>query len=211
MHLLAANLAIDRGGRRVVAGVSFELRAGQMLQVTGPNGAGKSTLLRALAGLLPLAGGTIACDGLAADEPLGSRAHYLGHQDALKGALTARENLAFWATQLGGGGLSPEAALARLALPQVADYPVAYLSAGQKRRVALARLLVARRELWLLDEPTTALDVAAQALFADILREHLAGGGLAIAATHAPLGVAGARSLQLGPRGNDTESSYPET
>ena len=210
MHLRAAHLAIDRGGRRVVADVSFALGTGEMLQVTGPNGAGKSTLLRALAGLLPLAGGTLACDGLAPDEPLFFRTHYLGHQDALKGALTAKENLAFWATQLGGGGLSPEAALARLALPQVADFPVAYLSAGQKRRVALARLLVARRELWLLDEPTSALDASALTLFADVLREHLASGGLAIAATHAPLGVEGVRTLQLVPRGNDTHSSYRE-
>ena len=199
MRLSAAGLAIERSGRVVVRDVSFALAAGEMLQVTGPNGAGKSTLLRAIAGLLPLAAGALECEGLGEDEPLMARAHYLGHQDALKRALTATENLAFWAGQLGGGGISPSAALARLGLPQAAEFPVAYLSAGQKRRVALARLLVAHRPLWLLDEPATALDVASQALFAGILQAHLAGGGLVIAATHAPLGVAGARELRLGP------------
>ena len=172
-----------------------------MLAVTGPNGAGKSTLLRALAGLLPLASGTITCTGLPAGEPLASYTHYLGHRDALKSPLTAQENLAFWAAMLvlpGAGGLSPEAALARLGLPHIAGFPVSYLSAGQKRRVALARLLVAARPLWLLDEPTTALDVVAQACLAEIMQAHLAGGGAVIAATHAPLGLAGARELNLG-------------
>ena len=172
-----------------------------MLAVTGPNGAGKSTLLRALAGLLPLSDGTVTCTGLPGETTLAGHAHYLGHRDALKSALTARENLAFWAAMLalpGAGGLSPQAALARLALPQVADFPVSYLSAGQKRRVALARLLVAHRPVWLLDEPTTALDAASQQVVADMMEEHLAKGGIVIAATHTGLGVAGVRELRLG-------------
>ncbi len=174
-----------------------------MLAVTGPNGAGKSTLLRALAGLLPLASGAITCTGLPADEPLASYTHYLGHRDALKSPLTAQENLAFWAAMLvlpGAGGLPPGAALARLGLPHIAGFPVSYLSAGQKRRVALARLLVAHRPLWLLDEPTTALDAASQGLVAGMIRDHLAGGGMVIAATHSALGVE-AQELRLsGPR-----------
>lgn len=198
MRLSAVGLSVERGGRRVVAGVSMELGPGGLCLVTGANGAGKSSLLRAIAGLLPLAGGTLSARDLPPDEPIASHAHYLGHQDGMKGALTASENLAFWASQLGGAGLSPQAALTRLGVPQTADFPVGYLSAGQKRRVALARLLVARRPLWLLDEPTNALDVSAQALFAAVLREHLAQGGLAVAATHAPLGLDPTLELRLG-------------
>lgn len=201
LRLTATAVAIDRSERRIVRDVSFHVESGQMLAITGPNGAGKSTLLRALAGLLPISAGNIICTGLPAEAVLPGHAHYLGHRDALKSALTARENLAFWAAMLalpGAGGLAPEAALARLALPQVADFPVSYLSAGQKRRVALARLLVAHRPVWLLDEPTTALDAASQQLVAGMIEAHLAKGGIVIAATHMELGVEGARELQLG-------------
>lgn len=184
----------------VVEGVTLSVAGGEALLVTGPNGAGKSTLLRALAGLLAPSSGTVTLQGN--NEESGGaalHAHYIGHAEALKVALTARENLAFWAQMLGAStGLTPEAALARFALPQVADLPVGWLSAGQKRRVALARLLVAPRPIWLLDEPATALDVAAQAQFAGLMGEHLTAGGLIIAATHAPLGLSGARELRLG-------------
>jgi heme exporter protein A len=200
MRLSATNIAIERGGRSILAGLSFEARAGAALVLVGPNGAGKSTLLRAIAGFLPLAAGTFALEGGTPEAGIGEQAHYLGHADALKGALTAGENLAFWAGALGGDSSRPawSAALARLALGHVADFPVRALSAGQKRRVALARLLVAPRPLWLLDEPTTALDVAAQGLFGEIMREHLVAGGLLVAATHAPLGLEGAETLALG-------------
>jgi heme exporter protein A len=184
------------------SGLDFALPAGEALVVTGPNGAGKSSLLRAIAGLLPLASGRIALEGGDPELGAGAQAHYAGHADAQKGALTARENLAFWAATLQGESagpapIGPEAALDRLGLAHVLDFPVGYLSAGQKRRVALARLLVARRPLWLLDEPTSALDAAAQARFAEIMRAHLAAGGLIVAATHAPLGIE-ARALRLG-------------
>ncbi|MDE3177115.1 MAG: heme ABC exporter ATP-binding protein CcmA [Pseudomonadota bacterium] len=193
MRLIAENLTLERGGRRLFAGLSFAAGAGEALVVTGPNGAGKSSLLRAIAGFLPLAGGRVALEGGELEE----RTHYLGHADALKSALSAAENLAFWAALLGGQAAPVAPALTRLGLPHVADFPVRALSAGQKRRVALARLLVAPRPLWLLDEPTTALDVGAQALFAQVMREHLAQGGIVVAATHAPLGLEGAREIRL--------------
>jgi heme exporter protein A len=195
MRLTAQNLSLERGGRRLFAGVSFTVSPGEALVVTGPNGAGKSSLLRAIAGFLPLGEGSVTCQGAPSRE---EAIHYLGHLDALKGALTASENLAFWGAVLGGGGLQAAVALARVGLAHVADLPVRALSAGQKRRVALARLLVARRPLWLLDEPTTALDAAAQARFAELVRAHLGEGGLVVAATHAPLGLDAARTLALG-------------
>ena len=209
MRLSASHVSIERSGRLIISNLSFALDAGGLLTVTGANGAGKSTLLRALAGLLPLAAGAFSCDGLPLDTTLATQAHYLGHLDALKSALTAEENLHFWAAMLGDGGLSPRQALAQLALAHVADFPAGYLSAGQKRRVALARLLVARRPIWLLDEPTTALDAQSQTLFADVVRAHLASGGLVVAATHAPLGIAGARDLRLAPAAVSRVASQP--
>jgi heme exporter protein A len=201
LRLGAGNIALERGGRRLFAGLSLTVGAGEALAVVGPNGAGKSSLLRAIAGLLPLTEGSLALQGGDAAASIGEQAHFVGHADALKGALTAGENLAFWAGVLGGDPRRPAwlAALGRLGLAHVADFPVRALSAGQKRRVALARLLVARRPLWLLDEPTAALDAAAQGMFAGVMREHLESGGMIVAATHAPLGLAQARVLRLGP------------
>ena len=200
MRLSAQEIAIERGGRRVVSGVSFATGGGEALLLTGPNGSGKSSLLRAVAGFLPLAAGALTLEGGAGEASIGEQSHYLGHADALKSALTAAENLAFWAAALGGDSVRPAwmAALDRLGLAHVADFPVRALSAGQKRRVALARLLVAPRPIWLLDEPTTALDAAAQARFGLIMRDHLAGGGLILAATHAPIGLDDAPRLTLG-------------
>lgn len=197
MPLVAENVHVHRGARAIVENVSFSLERGDALVVSGPNGAGKTTLLRALAGLLPLAEGTFSLDGDA--EEVQGALHYIGHADGMKPALTAQENLAFWSAFLSTGapGRSPREALKAVGLAHVAEFPVAYLSAGQKRRVALARLLVARRPVWLLDEPTTALDVAAQATFADVMREFRAGGGIVIAATHAPLGLDDAKNLRL--------------
>ncbi len=187
--------------------LSFALAAGQALVVTGPNGAGKSTLLRTLAGLLPALEGrtTVSGEGIEDGQPLGACAHYLGHADAMKSALTVRENLEFWASMLGSGQSSNEAssveqALAAVELPHVIDFPFGYLSAGQKRRIGLAKLLVAHRPLWLLDEPTTALDSAAQQRLASIMRDHRSGGGIVIAATHSPLGLEDAPELRIEPR-----------
>ena len=188
-----------RGGRTLVRDVSFRMGPGEAVQVTGPNGVGKSTLLRGLAGLLPLAAGLVRWrePDEATEGALMERLHYVGHADGLKAALTARENLAFGAALAGRVALSPEEALERAGLPQVIDLPVAFLSAGQRRRVALARLLAADRPLWLLDEPATALDRAALALLGAMMADHLAGGGLIVAATHAPLELGAARGLSL--------------
>ncbi|WOJ91448.1 heme ABC exporter ATP-binding protein CcmA [Methylocapsa polymorpha] len=198
MRLSASGLSVERGGRIVFAKLSFTLDAGESLIVTGRNGAGKSTLLRALAGFLPPAAGEISC-APASDEALAERVHYIGHADALKGALTVSENLEFFASMLssGRGGTPVDAALAAFSLAHVAALPSAYLSAGQKRRAALAKLLVAPRPIWLLDEPTTALDAASQEIMADVMRTHLAEGGMIVAATHARLNLAG-RELRLG-------------
>ncbi len=199
--VVAKSLRVERGGRVIVDGIDFDLRAGEALLALGRNGSGKSTLLRAIAGFLPLRGGEIQHFGLEAETPLPELCHYVGHADGLKTALTALDNLEFWATMLAlsssRNALSPLDALHRVGLKRVADFPVAYLSAGQKRRVALARLFVAPRPLWILDEPATALDVAAQAMLAEAFAAHRADGGMIIAATHAPLGLTDAKELRL--------------
>ena len=200
MRLRVWDLTVERGGRPLIAGLSFEAGEGSALIVTGPNGAGKTSLLRALAGFLPIESGGFALDGADAERTVGEQAHYLGHADGVKSTLTAGENLAFAAAMLGGDSsrAAQVAALAALGLAHAIDFPARLLSAGQKRRTALARLLVAKRPLWLLDEPMTALDVAAQAALAAIMRGHLEGGGILVAAAHGPLGLDGAQELRLG-------------
>jgi heme exporter protein A len=200
MRLRAWDLTIERGGRRVIAGLSFEAAGGAALTVKGPNGAGKTTLLRALAGFLPVESGGFALDGGDDERTVGEQAHYLGHLDGVKAALTAGENLAFGAAALSGDS-SREAqlkALSALGLAHAIDFPARLLSAGQRRRVALARLVVARRPLWLLDEPTTALDAGAQVALAAMMRTHLKDGGILLAAVHGDLGLDGAQELRLG-------------
>ncbi|MCK0197351.1 heme ABC exporter ATP-binding protein CcmA [Ancylobacter sp. 6x-1] len=200
MRLVGEGLACTRGLRRLFAALDFTVEAGTALLVTGPNGAGKSSLLRLIAGLAVPTAGAVRLEGEGADPEAGvaEQAHYLGHLDAHKAALPAARNLAFWRDVLGRSGLGVEEALETVGLGGLGGLPVAVLSAGQKRRLALARLLVAHRPLWLLDEPTTALDVGAQARFAEIMQAHLARGGLIVAATHAPLGLSGTRELRLG-------------
>ena len=200
MRFSASNLAIERGGRLLFSGLSFAVAGGSALMVTGPNGAGKSSLLRALMGFLPLESGTVALEGGDAERTIGEQAQYLGHADALKGALTAGENLSFWAGVLGGDPSRETIrdALARVGLAHAIDFPARALSAGQKRRAALARLIVVHRPLWLLDEPAAALDAAAQEILAAIMRAHLQGGGIIVAAAHAPLGLDDAQELRLG-------------
>jgi heme exporter protein A len=170
------------------------------LIVTGPNGAGKTSLLRALAGFLPVEAGGFVLDGGDNERTVGEQAHYLGHADGVKGALTAGENLAFAAAMLGGDSARTTqlGALAALGLSHVIDFPARLLSAGQRRRVALARLLTAKRPLWLLDEPATALDAGAQGALAAVMRAHVQGGGILVAAVHSPLGLADVQELRLG-------------
>jgi heme exporter protein A len=196
MQLQAENLSCVRGGREVFGALSFSVASGEALIVTGHNGAGKSSLLRAIAGLVRLAEGRLALHGGDAEMSVGEQAHYLGHLDALKPGLSVLENLRFWAAWFGGG--NAEAALEAVELSPLAALPAAYLSAGQRRRLSLARLVAVSRPVWLLDEPTTALDVDAQARLAGLMRGHLASGGIIVAATHGDIGLAGARELRLG-------------
>jgi heme exporter protein A len=197
MRLSGRGVRCVRGGREIFSGLDFEASSGEALAVTGPNGAGKTSLLRLIAGLLTMAGGSVDLEGGEAELTLPEQAHYLGHRDALKPALSVLENLAFWRDFLGGAAFGAAESLAAVGLDHAGHLPAAYLSAGQRRRLSIARLLAVRRPIWLLDEATNALDSAGQALFAAQMRDHLARGGLIVAATHAPLGLV-ARELRIG-------------
>jgi heme exporter protein A len=197
IELSAFDIACVRGGREVFQKVCFAVHGGQMLAVIGPNGAGKSSLLRLVAGLLEPTQGRITIAGGDAELRIGEQAHYVGHQDALKPTLTVAENLAFWSRVLGGSG-EVAAALARVGLGALAHLPALHLSAGQRRRLSLARLLATQRSIWLLDEPGSVLDAPGGAMLAAIMQAHLAGGGLILAAIHAPLAVEATHELRLG-------------
>ncbi|MGB6252163.1 MAG: heme ABC exporter ATP-binding protein CcmA [Bradyrhizobium sp.] len=197
MQLSGREVSCVRGGRKVFSRLSFDAASGEALAVIGPNGSGKTSLLRLIAGVLAPAGGSIVLEGGEAELTLPEQSHYLGHHDALKPALSVSENLIFWRDFLGGAKSSPAESLAVVELDHAARLPAAYLSAGQRRRLSIARLLTVQRPVWLLDEPTNALDTAGQKLFATLMGDHLAQGGLIVAATHAPLGVP-TRTLRIG-------------
>lgn len=197
MQLSGRGIRCVRGGREVFAGLDFEAAAGETLAVVGRNGSGKTSLLRLIAGLLVPAGGTIELAGGDAELTLPEQCHYLGHRDALKPALSVAENLCFWADFLGGERADAAESLVIVGLDHATHLPAAFLSAGQRRRLSVARLLTVRRPVWLLDEPTTALDAAGQDMFAGLMRDHLSRGGLIVAATHTPLGIE-ARELRIG-------------
>ena len=193
-------MACIRGERPVFAGVSFRLEQGGALTLVGPNGAGKSSLLRILAGLLKPAGGTLDWDGAPVDEDWAAhrgRLHYVGHLDAVKSGLTVAENLDGWARFRGAVRAAPDA-LQTLGIEGLADVPGRFLSAGQRRRLALARVLASPAPLWLLDEPTVTLDADATARVAAMIASHRADGGMVIVATHGELALDDAQRLDLG-------------
>jgi heme exporter protein A len=203
MELKGTDLGCVRGGRRVFEGVNFAVAAGTPLLLTGANGAGKSSLLRLIAGLIHPEDGTVTLEGGDDELSVGEQTHYLGHLDPLKGALSVMENLAFWMRFLNAEAVpderdTAERSLDTVGLGQLADVPAAYLSAGQRRRLSLARMVAVPRSVWLLDEPTTALDAASQGRLDGLMRTHLGNGGLIVAATHGPLGLPGAQELRLG-------------
>ena len=198
-RLFGRSLTLDRGGRRVLSDLSFEAAAGSALVVTGANGAGKSTLLRLIAGLLRPVAGDLGLDGGDPELTIPQQCHYFGHMDALKPQLSVEENLGFWRAFTGSADATVFEALARVGLARLASLPAAYLSAGQRRRLAFARLLVTKRPIWLLDEPSSALDAASEARLLEVVGDHLDGGGLVVAATHLALPFARMDSLRLGP------------
>ena len=184
----------------IIRDLSFVVSGGEALLLTGRNGAGKTTLLRALAGYLRPVSGSIRLAGGDPQSSLGEQAHVVAHANAIKTALTVRENVAFWQKFLHVGADQSDAidkALAQFGLSDLSDFPAGYLSAGQKRRLGLARLLCADRPVWLLDEPTVSLDTASSAMLADAVNDHTRAGGIAIAATHLPIGLERARELKL--------------
>lgn len=203
MRLIAESLAARRGEELIFKDISFELAGGEALVLTGRNGSGKSTLLRVLAGLLRPERGRVHVVEKAGEEPRPAReaSHYLGHRNAMKLELTVAENLSFWKTYLGdfasGTGVDIQEAADIVGLSGITHLPYGYLSAGQQRRFAMAKLIVAHRPVWILDEPTAALDASADQMFAGLVQSHLAAGGIAIAATHQPLGLKDARQLVM--------------
>lgn len=214
MRLTVDGLSARRGEDLIFRDISFALGSGESLILTGRNGSGKSTLLRTIAGLLhPESGRVIwtsdgAEDGMRAAEAC----HYLGHRNAMKAELSVRENLEFWQTFLGDfagaqGMTSGEAAEA-VGLGGITHLPFGYLSAGQQRRMAFAKLLVAWRPVWILDEPTAALDASAESVFTALIKTHLGKGGIVLAATHQPLGLENARELKMTGFAGVTESMW---
>jgi heme exporter protein A len=203
MRAIATNLAGRRGASLLFSGIGFSLARGEALVITGPNGAGKSTLLRVLAGLLVADSGHFALygDHGYGSAGIGACAHYLGHRNAMKRELQGVRKPRILEALPGPGNRRRSfrrcSRSRQVGLTGVAHLPFGYLSAGQQRRIALARLLVSARPLWLLDEPTAALDRRSDQLFADLVHAHLAKGGMAIAATHQPLGLETVQTLEL--------------
>lgn len=201
MKLVAENISVNRGIRRVVEDLSFEVEQGEALIVTGENGAGKSTLLRAIAGLLPIECGSIE---LQTNKQVGNetlllreQCHYLGHQNGLKTALSVKENLEFWQNFSGEPDFTIDEALEIVGLIHTLELPVGYLSTGMKRRIAIAKLLISRKQVWIVDEPTAGLDSASSKMFIDICSAFCDDGGILIAATHLPLELKKTKSLHV--------------
>lgn len=203
MQLIAEDLVIGRGGRQVIAGLTFVVQGGTTLILTGPNGAGKTTLLRTLADFIQPHSGSIKLSGANSERTLAEQTHLVSHANAVKPSLTVAENVEFWAAFFGGmeAEAAKRAALAGLrhfGLDELAAYPASYLSAGQRRRVGLARLLAVHRPIWLLDEPSVSLDAVSTERLEAAINAHTTNGGIAIVATHLPLRLNRALELPLG-------------
>ena len=200
MKLIIENLSLSRAGQEIVTGISFELSAGDALIVTGENGSGKSTTLRGVAGLLPLSGGSVTLldeTGKQFEGETREYCHYLGHQNGMKPALTVHENLDFWQKFCGEPDLTIEQALEEIDLAHTIDLPFSYLSAGMKRRVSIARLLVCDKPIWIVDEPTAGLDAQSVQMFTNLCKAFCEDGGILIAATHLPLGIETEKTLEI--------------
>ncbi len=201
MKLIVENLSIHRATQEIVSDISFELSSGEALIVTGENGSGKSTTLRGIAGLMPLNTGSIKLldeKGKQFEGEIREYCHYLGHQNGMKPSLTVRENLDFWQKFCGDPDLTIEEALDEVDLAHTIDLPFSYLSAGMKRRVSIARLLVSDRPVWIVDEPTAGLDAQSVRMFTGLCHAFCEGGGILIAATHLPLGIETEKTLEIG-------------
>ncbi|WP_309088543.1 heme ABC exporter ATP-binding protein CcmA [Phenylobacterium sp.] len=195
-ELRISGASVQRGGRVLFEDLSLDLAAGQACALTGPNGSGKTSLLRAVAGLVRLGAGEIAFGAAEPSEARAQDLHFVGHQDGLKPARTVREELAFWSLWSGGSQAAADEAARAFDLLRLLDLEVRRLSAGQRRRLALSRLVAAPRPLWLLDEPLSPLDAEWRGRMGEIMASHLAGGGMILAAVHDPLPIA-AKSLDL--------------
>ncbi len=203
MRLTAENLTIERGGRVIVRDLSFAVGSGEALILSGPNGAGKTTLLRTIAGFLQPAAGTLHLEGGEPGAVTSEHCHWVGHLNAVKGSLTVAENARFWVAYSATANVGPShgitEALRRFDLAPLADVPARILSAGQTRRLALARLMLTPKPIWLLDEPTVSLDAPSQRLLTEVIDTHTSAGGIVIAATHIPLDAQRVRNIQFAP------------
>ncbi|MEB2847603.1 heme ABC exporter ATP-binding protein CcmA [Rhizobiales bacterium RZME27] len=214
MRLMVEALSARRGEDLIFRDISFTLDGGQSMVLTGRNGSGKSTLLRAVSGLLRPESGRVIwhSEGTDADIRAAEACHYLGHRNAMKAELSVSENLGFWKSFIGdfpgGHGVSVGEAAEAVGLGDIAHLPFGYLSAGQQRRMAFAKLLVAWKPVWILDEPTAALDVSAESVFTALIKTHLSQGGIVLAATHQPLGLENARELKMTGFAGGTESMW---
>ena len=196
MKLYGENLECERGGRQVFDGLEFSVKSGEMLILRGPNGAGKTSLLRMIAGLNEPMQGILRFSGGESEEDFTRQCHFIAHQEAFKPALTVEENLQFWADFFGGGDI--ERALEAFSMERLASFSAALLSAGQKRRLALGRLVLTHRPIWLLDEPTVGLDAKSVGQLQKLMRAHLDNDGIIVATTHIDLGMDGARVFDFG-------------
>jgi len=195
-RLVAQDLSCERGGRQVFSGLSFAVAEGEGLSLTGPNGSGKTSLLRLIAGFLTPAAGSIQLEGQDDELTIGQYCHYVGHLDGLKHAMSVAENLEFWAEYLGQGSVTE--ALEAFELERLRDLPAALLSAGQKRRLALARLVLIPRPVWLLDEPSVSLDRRSVKKLTQLMGRHLKAGGIVLASSHTDMGLKFTHRLDLG-------------